>query len=174
LTVNSGGSSGKTSGGTLLSASSISGWEVSTLAPIEAALATVIGPVAKVMVRQAARTCPDMASLTARVAEQISDPKEREKFLSRVAGLRSHATAVAAGPAVATNPSLAKPVTLSPAVLEQATKVLTAHMGPIARIVVKKASVQAQSTDHFYQLLVEQVNEGPERAKVLMELRRGG
>jgi serine/threonine-protein kinase len=175
LTVNNtGGSGGKTTGGTLLSASSISGWEVTTLAPIETALATVLGPVAKVMVRQAARTCADMASLTARVAEQISDPKEREKFLSRVAGLRTHASAVAAGPAVATNPSLAKAVALSPAVVELATKVLTAHMGPIAKIVVKKASAQAQSTDHFYQLLAEQVNEGPERAKVLTELRRGG
>jgi len=174
LTVNTGGSGSKTTGGTLLSASQISGWDVSTLAPLEAALATFIGPVAKVMVRQAARTCPDMASLTAHVAEQISDPKERERFLSRVAGLRTHATAVAAGPAVATTPSAARPVALSPAVVEQATKVLTAHMGPIARIIVKKAAGQAQSNDHFYQLLVEQVNEGPDRARVLTELRRGG
>src|SRR5439155_16671558 len=117
------GSGGKTTGGTLLSASQISGWEVSTLAPLEAALATVIGPVAKVMVRQAARTCSDMASLKARVAEQIGDPKERETFLSKVAGLR---TAVAAGPAVATAPSDVKPVVLSPQIVAHATKVLTA------------------------------------------------
>src|SRR5207253_7131993 len=138
----------------LLSASQISGWDVATLAPLEAALATVIGPVAKVMVRQAARTCSDMASLTARVAEQIGDPKEREKFLSKVAGLRM---AVAAGPAVATTPSAARPVALAPQIVEHATKVLTAHMGPIARIVVKKSATQAQSNDHFYLLLAEQV-----------------
>jgi hypothetical protein len=47
-------------------------------------------------------------------------------------------------------------------------------MGPIARIVVKKSSALAQSTDHFYLLLAEQVNDGPERSKVLTELRRGG
>jgi hypothetical protein len=94
--VHTNGSGGKTTGCTLLSASQISGWEVSTLAPLEAALATVIGPVAKVMVRQAARSCTDMAS------------------------------------------------------------------------------AQAQSTDHFYLLLAEQVNEGPERTKVWAQLRRGG
>ena len=169
--VHTDGSGSKTAGGTLLSASQISGWDVSTLAPLEAALATVIGPVAKVMVRQAARTCSDMASLTAHVAEQIGDPKEREKFLSKVTGLR---TLVAAGPAVATAPSATKPVALSPQTVEHATKVLTAHMGPIARIVVKKSSALAQSTDHFYLLLAEQVDEGAERAKVLAELRRGG
>ncbi len=177
LTTDTGGSGGgsgtKTSGGTLLSASQISGWDVSSLAPLETALATVIGPVAKVMVRQAARTCSDMASLTARVAEQISDSKERERFLSAVAGMRTHASAVAAGPAVATSPSAAHAIALAPAVLDKATRVLTAHMGPIAKIVVKKASAQAQSTDHFYQLLAEQVNEGPDRARVLTELRRG-
>src|SRR5204862_7959660 len=125
----------------------------------------------KVMARQAARTCSDMPSLKARVAEQTGDPKEREKFLSKVAGLR---TAVAAGPAVATGPSDAKPIVLSPQIVEHATKVLTAHMGPIARIVVKKSSAQAQSTDHFYALLIEEVDEGAARAKVLAELRRGG
>jgi serine/threonine-protein kinase len=165
------GSDGKTTGGTLLSASQISGWDVITLAPVEAALATVLGPVAKVIVRQAARSCSDMASLTARVAEQIADAKERERFLAKVAGLR---TLVAAGPAVATAPSAAKPVSVAPQVLEQATKVLTAHIGPIARILVKKASAQAQSNEHFYQLLAEQIDEGPQRAKVLAELRRGG
>jgi serine/threonine-protein kinase len=89
-----------------------------------------------------------------------------------VAGLRSPATAVAAGPAVATGPSTGKPIALAPAVVEQATRVLTAHMGPIARIVVKKAAAQAQSNQHFYLLLAEQVSEGVERAKVLTELRR--
>jgi serine/threonine-protein kinase len=171
LTAGTGDSGGKTTGGTLLTASSISGWDVKTLAPIETALATVIGPVAKVMVRQAARICPDMATLTARVAEQIGDLRERERFLTQMATLPPMAAPMPAG--AATGPSGAMQAALSPAVIEQATRVMTAYMGPIARIVTRKASAQATSIDHFYGLLAEEVNDGSERVKVLQALRRG-
>lgn len=74
-------------GGSLLGASTIGVWDAAALAPVEAALARVLGPLAKLLVRQAARHCRDMASLTGRVAEHVADPRERAAFLARVAGM---------------------------------------------------------------------------------------
>jgi len=48
---------------------------------------------------------------------------------------------------------------------------MTVHIGPIARIVVKKAAVQAQTTDEFYALLADQAGDGVDKRRVLKLLR---
>ena len=161
------------SAGSVLSASSVGGWDAADLAPIELALATVLGPMAKLLVRQAARTCGDMATLIERVAGHITDAKERDGFVKRVVTVpnRVRSTATVA-PAVAASPPLTDPGgALSSSVIGHALRVMTVHMGPIARIVVKKAAVKAQTTDEFYALLAEQAGEGVDRKRVLKLLR---
>jgi hypothetical protein len=49
--------------------------------------------------------------------------------------------------------------------------VVTAHMGPIARIVVKKAAAKARSTEEFYQLVADEAAEGAEHKRLLKQLR---
>jgi serine/threonine protein kinase len=159
--------------GTLLSASSIAGWDASALAPIERALATLLGPMAKLLVRQAARDCTDLASLSARVAETIPDAKDRAAFLKRVASTPAGTRPPTAAPAVAsTTPPMTDPGGPLPStVISHALRVLTVHMGPIARIVIKKAAVQAQTPDEFYQLLAEAAADGVDRKRLLKQLR---
>jgi predicted Ser/Thr protein kinase len=161
------------SAGSVLSASSVGGWDTAELAPIELALATVLGPMAKLLVRQAARNCSDMATLAARVAEHITDAKERDAFLKRVATVPNLARpAATAAPAVTTSPPLTDPGGVLPsAVISHALRVMTVHIGPIARIVVKKAAVQAQTTDEFYALLADQAGDGVDKRRVLKLLR---
>jgi serine/threonine-protein kinase len=164
------------SGGTLLSAASIGGWTAGELAPVERALAVSLGPMAKLLVRQAARTCGDVASLTRRVAEQIPDAKERAAFAARVASLEEPAarSGATAAPAVtaATAPPITGPVGALPAtVITHSLRVLSGHMGPIARIVIKKTAGRAQTVDQFYALLAEQAADGEERKQLLHQLR---
>ncbi|HUG23338.1 serine/threonine-protein kinase [Piscinibacter sp.] len=161
------------SAGSVLSASSVGGWDVADLAPIELALATVLGPMAKLLVRQAARSCADMATLIERVAGHITDAKARDGFVKRLAAVpnRTRSTATAA-PAMATSPPLTDPGGILPStVISHALRVMTVHMGPIARIVVKKAAAMAQTTDAFYALLAEQAGESGDRKRVLKLLR---
>jgi len=159
------------SGGTLLSASSIAGWDASALAPLERTLAAVLGPMAKLMVRQAARHCTDMASLIDRVADGIADARDREAFLAGAAAHRTQAPATAA-PAVSTTPPMTDPGGPLPSgVIGHALRVLTAHMGPIARVVIKKVAARAQSADEFYALLANEAAESVDRKRLLKQLR---
>jgi len=158
-------------GGTLLSATSIAGWDASALAPIERALAATLGPLAKLLVREAARSCTDMASLTARVAEHIPDARERAAFIAHATWTGGTRT-VASTPTLSTTPPVTDPNGPLPSgVISHALRVLTDHMGPIARIVIKRAALKAGSTDEFHALIVEEAAEGPERKRLLKRLR---
>jgi tRNA A-37 threonylcarbamoyl transferase component Bud32 len=145
----------------------VTGWDAATLAPMESALATLIGPLARMLVRQAARASTDMDSLAARVGEHIADPAQRQAFVARFAGARG-----TPGPAQTAATGGTGAPALPPRLVEHATRVLTTHMGPIARIVVKKASARALTRDEFFRLLSEEAGATVDRARLIAELER--
>lgn len=51
-----------------------------------------------------------------------------------------------------------------------ATKKLTAHVGPIAKVVVRKATLQATTAQQFYTLIAESLPTESERVRFLEEL----
>lgn len=128
-----------------------SAWDSQALSRIERSLASHVGPMAKVMVRDAARSCPDLNSLAQALAQHIDAPAKRAQFIS----------------AVTAGGSMARPTTLSPAspthLLDQpgeklseelrlrAIQHLTRQLGPIAKVVVKRAAEQARGIDDFVQ-----------------------
>ena len=69
-------------------------------------------------------------------------------------------------------PPAAPPV--GPEFVEQATRVLTTRIGPIAKILVKKASARATTREQFVQLLVEATDGNIDRARLRAELERLG
>lgn len=71
-------------------------------------------------------------------------------------------------PTIAATPS--GPV--APDLVEHATRVLTTRIGPIAKILVKKASARAASREQFVELLVEATDAGIDRATLRAELER--
>lgn len=159
----------------------VTGWDPSTLAQIELALASFVGPMAKVLVRQAAKACGDLPTLKAAIAEHLQTDQDRQRFYAKFAAATSpgktapgtKATTVTTAPsAVGSMAAAPGTVSLSPEAVAHGLKVLTQHMGPIATVVVKKASTKTNSATHFFQLLAEQVAEGPERERLLAELRR--
>ena len=150
------------------------GWDAPALSRIERALASQIGPLAKLMVRDASRNCADLPSLARAVAEHIADPAERQKFLRDATGSSSPVAQASQsssslgrstvstqvptpsstrsiGSATQTTGSTQPP---SEAYLARALQVLTRHLGPIAKIVLKRAAQQAPSEAAFVQAVI--------------------
>ncbi|HZE90122.1 MAG TPA: serine/threonine-protein kinase, partial [Rhizobacter sp.] len=164
--------------------SSLSGWDPGTLAQIELALASFVGPMAKVMVRQAAKTCSDLPALKAAISEHLQSDQDRQRFMAKFEAVTAPArvtggkTSTAPGVSAAASGSHAsgskatQAELLSAEMIAHGQKVLTKHMGPIATVVVKKSGAKAKTLAEFFELLAEQVAEGPERERVLAELRR--
>ena len=189
-------------------------WDPAALRAVEVALATHVGPLARMLVQRAARQRRDIAGLQAFLLPEIATSEGREAFadaMERIAagsfapgtpppssaptlaaapsaspgsaaGTRFHAGAAASTPASALMPTptpapaATPPPTgaLPPDVVERAQRILTLRIGPIARILVRKAAAEAADRERFHALLLEHVEPASERAALLDELRRAG
>lgn len=150
------------------------GWDADLLLPVERALASVVGPMARVMVKRAARQAADLAALTGALVEQIENPADRERFIARLEAGTTHltkSTTLGSGASgTATGGSAPAPAqTLSEQALAHATRVMTAHMGPIARIMVKKAAAAHGNQRQFHEALVAMAD-GADKARLQKEL----
>jgi hypothetical protein len=153
-------------------------WDRQALARAETTLAHFVGPLATVLVRRAARECETWPQLYARLAEQVTDPAQRKAFLGRVqpAGSTSPGTAGASGsgaPPGGTRLTMPyAPLALAPEVLERAQRILAQHVGPIAKVVTRKAAASAPHRAAFVDRLAEAVPDGPARERLRAELER--
>src|SRR6266404_1841756 len=153
------------------------GWNMDVLAQIEKKLTRFVGPIAKVMVRRAAKKTRDVASLTQWLTERISSPADRIQFLKE-AGV--HPTQATLPPRSApdaasmgerrTGAPAQKPNPLTPEDVTRASQVLTVFMGPIAPVVAKRAAKPGSSRDEFIAVLAAQLSDA-DRARFLDSLR---
>ena len=160
-------------------------WKPEDLSRIERALASHIGPMARLMVKQAASNCSDMESLATSVSMHIPEPARRQQFLS-AATAGSQARPV--GATLTSAPGQARPTQLQSAFQPtpttaaapvaaltedfkaRAIQVLTKHLGPIARVLIKRAADQSSGDkDRFVRLLVDGVAE-KDRAGLLRDM----
>ena len=141
---------------------------------IEDSLAAAVGPMARVLVRKTARHAPTYEALCGELADQVSDPRARDTFLSkclraartptgpggpgRLTPTPVHASeapteARGAGPSAASGPtrpfsqgasfgagSAGRSLVLSEQDLHFVETELARQIGPLARIVVKRAA----------------------------------
>jgi eukaryotic-like serine/threonine-protein kinase len=141
-------------------------WDPAELSRIERALATHVGPMARVMVREAARSHADADSLATAVARHIQEEGKRRQFLDAARGgshvtpvpspagsLSSGAAAIPQAPAAAADP-------LSEEFKAKVLQIVTRKMGPIARVIVKRsADAAGGSQGRFVQALLEAIPE---------------
>jgi serine/threonine-protein kinase len=157
-------------------------WERSQLSTVEHSLAKYLGPMATVLVRRAARDCHDLPTLYAQLAAHVTNPSARAEFLGHASGpgtkvgaqtqlggsgTRSAAAAGSAGSAGSGVGAAAAP--LSAATLDGARKLLAVHLGPIAGVMVKKASEKAPVRPAFFAALADAVPAAA-RAQLLADL----
>jgi eukaryotic-like serine/threonine-protein kinase len=148
-----------------------SGWDPATLSQIEASLARHVGPIARVLVRRAARECSDSTTLRQRLAEHVPDPVERASFIGHVATKPPRADAGRTEPGLDSGAFIGA-AALSVSTIEQAQRELARHIGPIAKVVVKQAAAQAAGREDFFARLAESIPDALRRERFLSELSR--
>jgi serine/threonine-protein kinase len=141
------------------------GWDAATLKQIEQRLVRYVGPVAKVLVKRGAMQTTDVGQLYQLLAESLSNPDERAAFLAARPPAAAGGTAAAARTA-----ATGVAAQLTPEAVEEATRRLAAYLGPIAKVVAKKAAAQANGRRHFHELLAGQLTDPGERARFLHEV----
>ena len=139
------------------------------LATVERQLVRFVGPMARILVRQAAAHAQDTRALYALLADHIDDAKERQRFarlgIPEASGSRPAAqptTASRGGTRSVGTQSTAGTRTRSPRPLEQpfvdrTTARLAVYLGPIAKIVARKPAQQTHDCDEFVRLVAEHI-----------------
>ncbi len=168
--------------GTSLAADVPAGWDAGTLARIEADLARHIGPLAKVLVRRAARETTDPGTLRERLAQHLGSADEQTRFLG-AADARERsltATRVIAEPpsgraeATATRPlaeASADALPWDDALLERSVTLLTRRIGPIAKVMVRRAAQRSATRGDFFAALAAMAADSTDPQSLLADLR---
>jgi serine/threonine-protein kinase len=163
-------------------------WDDTILQTVERQLARILGPMARVVVRKAAAKTGDTMELYALAAESIADVDERRRFMSKLTGAPSPSTtasgmsstqpiSVRKGKAGQTSPpqsrslsGMTRPLApLDQEFVDQTTSRLAIYLGPVARIVAKKAAQKAGTQQEFVQLVAGHLGQ-QERGAFLREL----
>jgi serine/threonine-protein kinase len=148
------------------------GWEAAVLGGVEVELARYVGPVAKVLVRRAARQHKNLPALVAAVAVSIDAYAEREAFARAVTGRGLQAAQVLVSPEGTDMTAPERTATgplMSEQDLERATRILTTFIGPIAKVVAKRAAAPNLSQREFYARVAQSLDTEAQRERFLRE-----
>ncbi|MDL2354027.1 MAG: serine/threonine-protein kinase [Pseudomonadota bacterium] len=150
---------------------------------LQVALSMQIGPMARLLLKNAAREATDVDDLCTKLLPHISSEQGRKQFLDSVRAIKKKLGLSTVGAALGTGTGGALPATqlsqisgggthlqLSAEMMEAAHQKLLAHIGPIAKVVVKRAAKLTNSPAEFYRLLAEQLPTEQARSKFLSEL----
>ena len=130
-----------------------------------------IGPVAKVLVRRAAKEHKDLESLVGSLMPAVDDPKERSAFARAVLG-KPMTTPLRGAPksSEGTAPPATRPGdVLSAAELERATKLLIGYIGPIGKVVAKRAATEGVSRRDFFAKVASSLDNDAVRERFMRE-----
>src|SRR5262249_34018142 len=151
---------------------SLVAWSREQLAEIERQLLPLVGPMARILVRDAAANTASRQELYQLLASHLETEDERRRFLT--AGGEKLTTATPGGrPARSVSGGLrstSPPKALTPEATQYACQVLARYIGPIATVVTRKAAQNATDEAQFYAAIAEKVAEGAERERFLREL----
>lgn len=179
-------------------ATMLTSWKNEIAADIHSLLAKQVGPVAKLILKNALAETDNIDELCKKLTPHIPSEKGRVVFLEGVQKIKNKLLDRATGgstfgtkshtmlstPATASHSSPAKHPTsgaeqtstpkgqvgFDAEALEKVEKILTLYMGPIAKILVKKAAQQTSSRRELFQLLAEKLPSAAERSKFLREV----
>jgi eukaryotic-like serine/threonine-protein kinase len=128
-------------------------WDDTVLRTVERQLAHYVGPMAKVMTRQAASRAHDISELYGLLSENIHDPVGRRRFYEggRTADGGSLTSAPRARNTGTQTQTISMP--LEKSFVDQTTTRLAVYLGPIARVVASRAAQKAASQEEFVQLV---------------------
>lgn len=155
------------------------GWDAGALAEIERELALHIGPVARVLVRRAARASGSPGAVRHAVASSIVDFEARERFLAKARGPRTGvaiagtvAETVAEGPGSTAGTPVTGGVPMRDGDVDKAAAALLPSLGPISRVVARRCAADSQTREQFVARVLEQLTPSVDARRVQAELWR--
>jgi serine/threonine-protein kinase len=153
------------------------GWDSAALAEVERELAQHVGPVARVLVRRAARGLNSLAAVRLAVAGAIVDFESRERFLAKAGApgpYAAPAVPTAAGHLQVTAEEQETPagVPMREGDVDKAAAALLALVGPIARVVVKRCAARSQTREQFVAHVVGELTPSVDARRVQTDLWR--
>jgi eukaryotic-like serine/threonine-protein kinase len=151
------------------------GWDTAALAEVERELAQHVGPVARVLVRRAARGLTSLAAVRQAVAGSIVDFEARERFLAKVGAPRTDtAVSTAASKFQATQVDGEAPsgVPMREGDVEKAAAALLSSLGPIARVVAKRCAANSDTREQFVARVLDQLTPSIDARRVQADLWR--
>jgi serine/threonine-protein kinase len=153
------------------------GWDAQALAELEHELAEHVGPVARVIVRRAARGLTSLAQVRQAVAGAISDFEARERFLARGGATRAGIAAPAvASPRTATQVNgsgeAAGGVPMREGDVDKAAAALISSLGPIARVVARRCAASSHTREQFVARVLEELTPAVDARRVQADLWR--
>lgn len=138
------------------------------LARVESCLVRALGPIAKHVVKDAARRFATLDALCHNVAEQIPESRDREAFLKASLGSRATSSPVRIAGTAASAPA----PRWSPEWLEQVEQALAVSLGPIAKILVKKTAQTAATPEDLCRRLSAEIASTKDRQRFLSAVHR--
>lgn len=143
------------------------------LAQIESALARHLGPMAAVLVRRRARASATVDSLRTALAQDIDNEPSRRLFLERTEALvrREPSSTTRSASAPHTESPQANPPGRTPAAialfddafLAAVETELANHLGPLARVLIRKAAGKARDRAELFLLLSDNIADAGQR-----------
>jgi eukaryotic-like serine/threonine-protein kinase len=155
-------------------ATPIPGWDPALLTRIENELMTLVGPMARVLVRRAAKQTQDGLDLRRRLAQEIPGERERQAFLAS-GGPPSTPSAPSALSQVATQLPSPSGIHLdSDPRLPSAERILAEEIGPLARVLVRRVAKRTSTWEAFAEEVCGEVPDPSRRGAVQAALGRLG
>ena len=132
------------------------------LEEVERELTHHLGPIAQIMVRNAAKKARDSADLVQLLAADITQPGLRVKFEQRFAELSRplSQSRASTGP---TGPSQPTSARFSAKTLARAEERLSQYLGPVAKVVVKQAASKARDESELYLMVADEIENPAEK-----------
>ncbi len=165
-------SSASRAGRNVADSGSLTSWSREQLAEIEKQLMTIMGPVARVLVQNAAATTASRQELYQLLASRLDTPEERRRFLQ--AGGEFSATNPGEPPpranSIVFSNIVGRPLTSE--ATQRATVLLARYIGPIAGLITRKAAQTATDEAELYAILAEKVTDAKERARFIKDAER--
>ena len=164
---------GDDTGGGFTTALAAGVFERDTLKRVEAELARHLGPIATVVVRNAARRAASYEDLCNAAVRDITDEKARAESLRKLLAAEAALTRTVPSlpitqPGATTQPTAppqAQSITskFAPAILQQAETALAQHIGAVAKVVVKRAAAKARDEAELYLLIADEIKDPVEK-----------
>ncbi len=156
-----------------------------TLAEIEASLTRAIGPLAHELIRRAASHSKSIGEFYAELSDNVPEGAERDAFVKRIRRLDTGSSLGGSIPGMShTQPPATSPGSTSgaathtsttggfdAATLARAEKKLAEHVGPLAKLLIKRATSESGSLGELYRKLADHIDDEDERKAFLNELR---